>query len=227
MIKKINPFDKGNKRYCIHIFKLIEEREMAFKHAVVLTGGIATGKSTVANYFLAEGFKIIDADKIAHLMLDLHHDKIAELFGSKYVTNGEVNRKALGSLIFSDKKEKRRLEQLLHPLIFKEIEQQSIALDRLKKPYLIDIPLFFESKGRYPIKESIVVYTPPTIQLKRLMERDKSTNIEAQQRIDSQITIEKKRDLSTYLIDNSKDLKYLQEECARVKNIILSNSFQE
>ena len=200
---------------------------MIFKYAVVLTGGIATGKSTVAKYFLSEGFSIIDADRVAHMMLDLHQDKIAELFGLEYVTDKKVNRKLLGSLIFSDKKEKLRLEQLLHPLIFKEIEQKSMELDKLKEPYIIDIPLFFESRGRYPIKNSIVVYTPIEIQLKRLMERDGSTNIEAQQRIDSQISIEEKRYLSTYLIDNSKDLKYLQEECVKVKNYILNNHFQE
>jgi dephospho-CoA kinase len=200
---------------------------MAFEYAVVLTGGIATGKSTVANYFLSEGFNIIDADRVAHMMLDLHQDKIEELFGSEYIINKKVNRKALGGLIFSDKKEKLRLEKLLHPLIFNEIEQQAIKLDQLKELYLVDIPLFFESKGRYPIKKSIVVYTPLVLQLKRLTARDGSTNIEAQQRIDSQISIEKKRDLSTYLIDNSKDLKHLQEECVRVKKTLLNNYFQE
>ena len=164
---------------------------MAFKYAIVLTGGIATGKSTVANFFLSEGFKIIDADKVAHLMLDLHQNKIADLFGSEYVVDGKVNRKALGRLIFSDKSEKLRLEQLLHPLIFRAIERQAVEYDKLKEPYIVDIPLFFESKGRYPINQSIVVYTPTQTQLKRLIERDGSTNIEAQQRIDSQISIEK------------------------------------
>jgi len=190
---------------------------MAFKHAIVLTGGIATGKSTVVQFFLEEGFSIIDADKVAHLMLDMHHDKVAELFGTKYVIDTKVNRKALGGLIFSEPKEKLRLEKLLHPLIFSEIERQSLELDRLKELYIVDIPLFFESKGRYPIEKSIVVYAPKEKQLERLMKRDGSSNIEAQQRIDSQLPIEEKKDLSTYLIDNSKDLKNLQQECVRVK----------
>ena len=190
---------------------------MVFKHAIVLTGGIATGKSTVVQFFVEEGFRIIDADKVAHLMLDLHHDKIAELFGTKYVIDAKVNRKALGGLIFSEPKEKLRLEKLLHPLIFSEIERQALELDRLKELYIVDIPLFFESKGRYPIEKSIVVYAPKEKQLERLMKRDGSSNIEAQQRIDSQLPIEEKKDLSTYLIDNSKDLKNLQQECVRVK----------
>ena len=196
---------------------------MAFKYAVVLTGGIATGKSTVAKFFLSEGFNIIDADKIAHSILDLHQDKIAELFGQHCVVDGKVARKELGKLIFANPSEKSRLEKLLHPLIFDEIERQSIELDTLKKRYIIDIPLFFESKGRYPIKDSIVVYTEPNIQLQRLMLRDGSTNIEAQQRIDSQLPIEEKRDLATYIIDNSKDLKNLHQESIRVKEKLLLN----
>ena len=199
---------------------------MAFKYAVVLTGGIATGKSTVAKFFSSEGFNIIDADKIAHLMLDLHQDKIAELFGQHCVVDGKVARKELGKLIFANPSEKLRLEKLLHPLIFDEIERQSIELDTLKKRYIIDIPLFFESKGRYPIKRSIVVYTEPNIQLQRLMLRDGSTKIEAQQRIDSQFPIEEKRDLATYIIDNSKDLKNLHQECIRVKEELLFNIYK-
>ena len=198
---------------------------MAFKHAIVLTGGIATGKSTVAKIFKAYGFEIIDADKIAHEMLDLHHEKIAELFGSEYVENKKVIRKKLGSLIFTDEKEKKRLESLLHPLIFKEIEKQSLALDENEESYLVDIPLFFET-NRYPIKESIVVYVPQKIQLSRLMNRDKSNNIEAQARIDSQIHIEEKKQKATYLIDNQGDLKALQLVCDKVKYNI-KNSYNK
>jgi len=200
---------------------------MAFEYAVVLTGGIATGKSTVVNFFIEEGFYVIDADKIAHVMLDKHKDDISNLFGSKYIVDNRVDRKALGGLIFSEPKEKLRLEKLLHPLIFSEIEKLSIEQDKKKESYLIDIPLFFESKGRYPIKKSILVYTPPNIQLERLMKRDSSSNIEAQQRIDSQISIEEKRALATYIIDNSKDLKNLQQECVRVKKQLLIDTFKE
>ncbi len=200
---------------------------MVFEHAIVLTGGIATGKSTVVQFFLEESFYVIDADKIAHLMLDRHQQDIADLFGSEYIVDGKVDRRALGGLIFFNPKEKLRLEKLLHPLIFSEIERLAIQQDKLKKPYIIDIPLFFESKGRYPIKKSILVYAPKERQLERLMKRDGSNNKEAQQRIDSQLPIEKKRSLSTYLIDNSKDLKNLQHECVRVKEQLLIDTLKE
>lgn len=194
---------------------------MAFKHAIVLTGGIASGKSSVAIQFALDGFDVIDADKIAHDMLELHQDKLAQLFGSQYIYKGKVDRKALGALIFSNSKQKKRLEALMHPLIFKEIERQSEEKDLLKRPYIIDIPLFFETK-RYPIKESIVVYTPQEKQLERLMKRDNSTREEAEQRIKAQLSIEEKKESATYLIDNSKDFKFLQEEYTRIKNKILA-----
>ena len=193
---------------------------MAFKNAIVLTGGIATGKSTVAKIFKVYGFEIIDADKIAHQMLEVHHDQIAMLFGEEYVENGKVLRKKLGSLIFNNEKKREQLEGLLHPLIFDEIERQSLLLDEKKEPYLVDIPLFFET-NRYPIKESIVVYVPKKLQLERLMIRDNSTQEEAKARIDSQMSIEEKKQKATYIIDNQGDIKALQEECAKVKDRII------
>ncbi len=195
---------------------------MAFKYAIVLTGGIATGKSSIAEKFIVDGVTVIDADKVAHSMLELHQDKIAQLFGAEYIKGGVVNRKALGSLIFSNPEEKLRLEALLHPLIFKEIENQAKEEDKKRKPYLIDIPLFFETK-RYPIEKSMVVYTPKDKQLERLMARDGSTKKEAQLRIDSQMNIEKKKQHSTYVIDNSYDLNHLQQEYVRVKKEILDS----
>lgn len=195
---------------------------MAFEYAVVLTGGIATGKSTVAKIFEGYGFDIIDADKIAHQMLDLHFEKIAQLFGSEYIEEGRVLRKKLGALIFSDAKAKVALETLLHPLIFSEIEKQSLDLDALKTPYLVDIPLFFET-SRYPIKESIVVYVPKNLQLERLMQRDESSKEASLLRIDSQISIEEKKQKASYLIDNQEDLKSLQSHCDKVKDKIIKN----
>jgi dephospho-CoA kinase len=194
--------------------------EMVFEYAVVLTGGIATGKSSVATMFKEDDFKVIDADKVAHQMLDLHHEEVANLFGESYVEEGRVNRKLLGGLIFSDAKEKLRLENLLHPLIYAEIERVSLEADEERYPYILDIPLFFETK-RYPIEKSIVVYTPKVLQLERLMSRDGSSREEAQKRIDSQIDIDKKKHLGTYLIDNSQDKIHLQQEYDRVKKEIL------
>ncbi|MCK5854595.1 MAG: dephospho-CoA kinase, partial [Sulfurovaceae bacterium] len=91
---------------------------MVFDYAVVLTGSIATGKSSVASIFSDYGFMVIDADKVAHEVLDREYLQIAKLFGEAYILEKRVNRKLLGTLIFSHKEEKKRLERLLHPLIY-------------------------------------------------------------------------------------------------------------
>ena len=191
-----------------------------FKYAVALTGGIATGKSTVASLFALHGFLTIDADKIAHKLLDLHHEKIIELFGSEYVHDGKVLRKKLGEVIFNNLAEKTKLEQFIHPLIKEEIINEAKIFESQKKPYLIDIPLFFE-RQHYDIKNSIVVYTPKQMQIERLTKRDNSTKEEALSRIDNQMDIEKKKTMATYVIDNTKDLKHLQNEVERVKSLLI------
>jgi len=154
------------------------------------------------------------------LQRDNNYINISELFGKEYILNNRVNRKLLGTLIFSNRDAKKRLENLLHPLIFKKIKSISAELDRVKKPYIIDIPLFFEV-NYYPIDRVIVVYAPKEVQLERLMARDKLSKYNALQRIEAQIDIEQKKKRAKYLIDNSRDLKFLQQECDRVKRDIL------
>jgi dephospho-CoA kinase len=192
-----------------------------FKNAIVLTGGIATGKSTVANLFKLHGFLCIDADAITHKLLDRHSDDIANLFGREYVQEGKVIRKELGKLIFSDENEKTKLENFIHPLIKDEIIKESELFEANNKPYLIDIPLFFEKKN-YEIDRSIVVYTPKELQIQRLASRDKSSIEDAKLRIENQMDIEEKKKFGNYIIDNSNDLGSLVAEVERVKNAILS-----
>ena len=186
-----------------------------FTNAIALTGGISTGKSTVCNLLKLHGFLIIDADKIAHKILDLNASKIEELFGTKYVENGLVQRKELGKIIFSNEENKLKLEALLHPLIKEEIIKEAKICEEQNKPYFIDIPLFFE-KMHYPIVKSVVVYTPKELQIERLIKRDNITKDEALLKISNQMDIEKKKELSTYIIDNSKDLKHLQNEVEKL-----------
>ena len=197
---------------------------MAFKYAIALTGSIATGKSSTVAFLTSFGFHIIDADKIAHQILDEQHEAIADMFGEALVREGKVDRKALGAIVFSDSSKRKQLESLLHPLIYKEIERLSAQQDILKKPYFIDIPLFFEG-GRYPIAKSLVVYTTKEQQLERLMHREGYSEEEARNRINTQIPVEEKRKRATYVIDNSGTLTQLEKECKRVKEEILNDSY--
>ena len=191
-----------------------------FKNAIALTGGISTGKSTVCNLFKLHGFLTIDADLIAHRLLDENSDKIASMFGEKYVENGKVIRKELGKIIFSNEENKLKLEALLHPLIENEIIKESKIFEEQNKPYFVDIPLFFE-KMNYPIPKSLVIYTPKELQIQRLMKRDNIDENEAKLKISNQMDIEEKRKLANMVIDNSKDLKHLQAEVERIIGEIL------
>ncbi len=184
---------------------------MAFKYAIALTGGIATGKSTVASLLALNGMRVIDADTISHEILDASLPWVQETFGDRYINGSKVDRAQLGSLIFSDEKSKVILEEYLHPKIRQEIEKRSIKQDGFKFPYLIDIPLFFEN-GAYNIEESVVVYTPKEIQLDRFMKRNGYSKEESLKRIATQMPIDEKKAKATWVIDNSKNLKHLQQE---------------
>ena len=186
-----------------------------FKNAIALTGGISTGKSTVCNLFKLHGFLTIDADVIAHRLLDENSNKIASMFGEQYVQNGKVIRKELGKIIFSNEENKLKLEALLHPLIKEQIIKESKIFEEQNKPYFVDIPLFFE-KMSYPIPKSLVIYTPKELQIQRLMKRDNIDENEAKLKISNQMDIEEKRKLADMVIDNSQNLKHLQNEVERI-----------
>jgi dephospho-CoA kinase len=193
-----------------------------FQNAIVLTGGIASGKSTVSSLLALSGFRIIDADTIAHEVLENSQAQIAEHFGEEFIVQGRIDRKKLGALIFADKQKRLELESIVHPKIKEQIELEAQKQEQFGKPYIIDIPLFFEREGVYKIDKVIVVYTPQEIQLERLVKREGLRKKEAMERINAQLSIESKKERATFLIDNSKDLRHLQSECERVKEEILN-----
>jgi len=193
---------------------------MPFNNAFLLTGGIATGKSSVCNFLKLHGFHIIDADKIAHETLQENVSDIEKLFGKEYIKDGKVDRKKLGELIFKNKKEKKALEAFLHPLIKKRIEEEALKLEKYNVPYIVDIPLFFETGSRYDIKPIVVVYAPKERQLERLIKREGYDMDHAKRRLNAQTDIEDKRKLADFVIDNSKDIKHLQSEIERFLDFI-------
>ena len=192
---------------------------MAYEYAIALTGSIATGKSTVASLLALNGMRVIDADTISHEILDASSSWVAENFGEEFLRLGKVDRPKLGELVFSDEAAKKKLEDFLHPKIRQEILQRSEKQDRLKFPYLIDIPLFFENNS-YDIEDSVVVYTPAEVQLERFMKRNGYSKEESLKRIATQLPIDEKRERATWVIDNSKNLKHLQDECEKFVAII-------
>ncbi|MDD2828733.1 MAG: dephospho-CoA kinase [Sulfuricurvum sp.] len=187
---------------------------MAYKYAIALSGGIATGKSTVGTLLGLNGLRIIDADMISHRILDENSGWIREHFGEEFIKGSTVNRPELGKMIFSHPEAKKELEGFLHPKIRAAIEAESEKQDTFQYPYLIDIPLFFETAS-YPIEKCVVVYTPKSLQLERFIKRNGFSEEESLRRLESQMDIEEKKARATWVIDNSSNLKHLQNECER------------
>ena len=212
---------------------------MKFKHAVVITGSIGSGKSAVCKLLAERGFEIIDADKISHCVLDRCAAQVAEIFGAQYVVQKDaqaknlsshakfdasgdeeisaahrasVDRKKLGELVFKSPAELAKLEALLHPKITAEILSQAQALEAKGKLYFVDIPLFFEGK-RYEFFDKVaVVYAPKDTLIARVMKRNGLNHAAAKHRVELQTDIEQKRAMADFVIDNSGDLENLKRE---------------
>ncbi|UOR48315.1 dephospho-CoA kinase [Helicobacter pylori] len=196
---------------------------MVLKNAIALTGGIGTGKSTTIKILESQGYQILDADKIAHQLLQEHRFEIAQHFGSDILEKDILNRKKLGAIVFQNANELKWLEDFLHPLIRECMLQKAYELEKNHQAYFLDIPLFFEVGGKkcYPVSKVVLVYVPRVLQIERLLERDKLKEAEILQRLACQIDIEQKRAMSDYIIDNSFSLKDLNKQVERFLKTLL------
>jgi len=173
-----------------------------------LTGGIATGKSTVARMLVSMGAVLIDADVIAREIMEPGHPAlagVAEHFGQDILnSDGTLNRKKLGAIVFSDPGQRKVLNDLTHPAIRSEMMGRKKALEEADPHRLIvcDIPLLYESGQEGLYEQIMVVYVPREIQLERLMERDNLTLEQANLRLAAQMDIELKKSKADILIDN-------------------------
>ena len=185
-----------------------------FPNAYVITGSIASGKSTVVNLLKERGFNVIDADVIAHEQLEICKCEIVREFGEQILDEtGKIERKKLGAIVFREPKKLKNLEQILHPKIKAEILSNALQLERLGQVYFVDIPLFFEKKQRYAeFKNVAVIYAPKELLLSRLMSRNALNLEDAKARVELQIDIEQKREMAKFVIDNSNDRENLELE---------------
>jgi dephospho-CoA kinase len=187
-----------------------------------LTGGIATGKSTVSAILKNAGAVIIDADRIARRVvkknLPAYRQILAHFGESVLLPDGEINRAALGNLIFNDSRKKQLLNSIVHPHVRKETDRRlrHIAKNNPNALVILDIPLLLEAGMRKDLSEVIVVYAPEDIQIKRLMERDHISQEDALARIRSQMPIEKKKSLATMVIDNSGQIEDTRKQTLEI-----------
>jgi dephospho-CoA kinase len=185
-----------------------------------LTGGIATGKSTVSGLLLEKGYKIIDADIISREVVKVGksaYNDIVNTFGLRILMDDRsINRKKLGRLIFNSSILQDALNNIVHPRVFEEIKLQINKYCHGNRIIFLDIPLLFEAYNRteeYGIvfDEIWLVYTDKENQLKRLMQRDKIGKEEALSKINSQLSLEDKIDKSTRVLINNGDIHLLEE----------------
>ena len=200
---------------------------------IILTGGIACGKTTVSKIFREKyGIPIIDSDAITHQLQTpdgAAYRPIVAFFGEGILNDDKtINRKALGNIVFQDREKRKVLNKIVHPLVLKNLFTGAFKLWMKREPFVIlDIPLFFEIKmPKFLFNDIITVSANPELQLHRLMLRNTLTEEEAQHRINSQMPLDYKCKNSTIVIQNDSDLEDLQknvENCVnRWKN---SNKF--
>jgi dephospho-CoA kinase len=182
-----------------------------------LTGGIGTGKSTVSNILKSEGINVIDADTIAKEVLE-NNPRILEMvrtqFGAGFFDwRGEFRRKEFGNHIFRFPKQRIKYESIIMPYIKQSIEE-SIRLYEQKgeKIVIIDAPTLIENNMQEEMDYIILVYADNSVQIQRVMNRDKLTKVEAVSRINSQMSMEEKKEFANIIIDNNTDLIELQKQ---------------
>ncbi|KOF11713.1 dephospho-CoA kinase [Planococcus glaciei] len=173
-----------------------------------LTGSIASGKSTVSAMLAEMGYPIVDADKVARLVVEPGSEtleKIRVLFGEEVILpDGTMDRKKVGELIFNDPASRKKLNDVIHPAIRMEmLRQRGEFLDQGFETVIMDIPLLFESRLQHLVDKVLVVSVTEEHQLKRLMERNDLSEKEARARIASQLPMSVKEEGADAVIYNN------------------------
>ncbi|XP_075146360.1 dephospho-CoA kinase [Haematobia irritans] len=193
---------------------------------VAVTGGIATGKSTVSKVFERNGIPVIDADKIARQIVEPGTpcwQKIREVFGDEVLLpTREINRVALGKAIFNDKELRGKLNKITHPVIHRTIFKEVFKNFMSGKAWIVlDLPLLFETGILMDFIHKIVCVTCDSDkQLKRLVERNELSEEDAKKRIESQMPLEVKCEKSHFVIDNNGSIEETTEAALRICNMM-------
>ncbi len=195
-----------------------------------LTGGIASGKTTVSLILKQAGAKIVDADAIAHAVVRKGlpaWEKLVAHFGRKILLpSGEINRPSLADIVFNNPNQKEILNRIVHPFVFEETDRQVREIQRENPLSVIiqDIPLLIESGMYTRFSEIILVYVPEVLQLQRLMARNGFSENQAMLRIRSQMPIEDKKRFATMIVDNSRNMEDTRQQTLVVYEKLLTIS---
>lgn len=185
---------------------------------IALTGGIATGKSTVSNLFLEDGACVIDADK---LIKNIYNSSEAIEFIKKVepscVEPQGINFKKLRIAFFNDQNLKAQIETFLYQKLPGEFQKQ---IKNDSKFIIYDVPLLYEKGLQTMVDQVVVVYVPKEIQIQRLMNRDKISKELAIKILEQQMDIEEKKSLADHILDNSKDLEFLKKQYQELTKVL-------
>jgi len=186
-----------------------------------LTGGIASGKSTVSNMLKEMSITVIDADVEARLAVmegePAYKQIIAEFGDGILLENGEIDRQKLGAIIFHQADKRKRLNEITHPEVRRRmLEQVETAKRNNEEVVVLDIPLLFESNLTLMVEKTLLVYVDSDIQLQRLVERNNLTIADAQARISSQMPLSEKIKLADAVINNNGTLEETKQQLFKV-----------
>lgn len=192
------------------------------RRIIGLTGGIATGKTTVSGYLASQyALPVLDADIYARQAVEKGSDILAAIthrYGPQILLpDGTLDRKQLGSIVFQNLAEKQWIEAQIHPFVRAQFAIETAALPP-DRTLVYSIPLLFEAKLTHLVSEIWVVYCQPEKQKQRLMQRDQLSAIAASNRINAQMALEKKCEKADYVIDNNKTRKKLYVQIDEIIN---------
>ena len=178
-----------------------------------ITGGIASGKSTVTNFLREQGFQVVDADAVVHQLQKPGgrlFEALVQHFGQKIILeNGELNRPLLASHIFSNPDEREWSKRTQGEIIREELATLRDQLVQTEAIFFMDIPLLFEQDYASWFNETWLVYVDRDIQVERLMKRDHLSKDESESRLAAQWPLDKKKDLASHVLDNNGNLDQL------------------
>lgn len=191
---------------------------------VGLTGGIASGKSTTTKIFIEKGFKVIDSDKIVKYILDNDIEVLMYVekeFGKEFILDGKLLKREFGNYIFSHKSEKEKYEDFIMGKIFKRIDEGfEFYRDSGEKICILDAPILIEKNLHLQMDYVVLVWSSKEDQLKRLINRDKMNEVDALNRINSQMDIDLKKEFANYILYNSGDINYLREQTESLISVL-------
>ena len=172
-----------------------------------ITGGIASGKSTVTNFLREQGFQVVDADAVVHQLQKPGgrlYQLLVQHFGQEIILeNGELNRPLLASLIFSNPEEREWSKQTQGEIIREELAALRDQLAQTETGFFMDIPLLFEQDYSAWFDETWLVYVNRDVQVERFMKRDYLSKEVAESRLAAQLSLEEKKKLASHILDNN------------------------